>query len=148
MIFIDEFSPHNAKLFAVSKTVTDFFAMFGAMGDFHQSVEIAIFTDNCLPNNLPSQRPSLISFCSVQSNGLWTCQVGSGNSTEKDRCEIATDSPPNRQRRAKSGGMGVNRLFWGWGAGEGQPSREEPPNSVFAPALPNALTASNATSGP
>ena len=38
--------------------------------------------------------------------------------------------------------MGGNRLFWGRGAGEGQPSREEPPNSVFAPALPNALTAS------
>ena len=40
---------------------------------------------------------------------------------KKNRTEIATDSPPNRQRRAKYGGMGGNRLFWGRG-GWGRPT--------------------------
>ena len=113
-------------------TISPHIAMFRAMGDFHRSVEIARF----LPMNFPQIAkqfaiPKTVTdfFCNVQNNGLWTCQVGSRNCTKKNRSEIATDSPANRQRRVKSGGMGGNHLYWGRGTGEGQPSREEPPNA-------------------
>ena len=77
---------------------------------------------------LPSQRPSDISFAMVRAMELWTCKVGSRNSAAKRRSEMATDSAPNRQRRAKSGGMGGSGLFWGRGAGKANPPERNLPN--------------------